>query len=146
MVPQLNPAQKLPAPPTIVKQQESETRLIEKKKLQEAVDKYNKGEKTINRRMEIKRELKESVVGKPPYMGKDATKAKALDKKFNIAVLKGTSDPDVVSLIYAETNAQKVALLKDIRERQTEAYYKELRKLLLDNKIVSINVFREVER
>jgi len=125
-----------------VVKEEAKARQEEKDKLKKYVKEYYKGSQSLTSKMEIRREFRLDVLGEPPW---NKTKAKALDKKFNIAVVKGINDPEVTEVIYASSNAQKVALLVNIKNNHTEEEYRALKIMLFQEKIASKEVLKEVD-
>lgn len=89
--------------------------------------------------------IREAFDGLPDTQ-READRADRLAKKLRLAIKRGDSDANVVSLIDANTNAQKLELLKVIREDMTADEFEAFKRDLLENKIVSVNVFDEFER
>jgi len=128
-------------------ERENAKRLLEeRRKLDEAVREYRGGDQSLSRRLAAERQLVKDVVGKPPYSGTRKAKATNTKKKFRIAIIKGTADANVTSLIYANTNAEKTALLKEIKEDMSVSEFSKLKRMLIDEKIVSKNVFNELRK
>ena len=132
----------------IVEDEERETakRLLEeRRKLEDAVKEYQSGAASVTRKSAIIRQLTKDVVGDPPYAKERKTKATLLKKKFNIAIIKGTADANVTSLIYANTNAEKLALLREIKTDMSNTEFLKLKNMLINEGIVSKDVFKELQ-
>lgn len=126
-------------------QQQAQRLLEERRKVEDAVKEYQSGSQSITRKLEITRKLVKDVVGNAPYTNERKTKKTNLEKKFNIAVIKGTADSNVTSLIYANTNAEKLSLLKEIKTQLDTTKFNELKRKLIEEKIVSKDVFKELK-
>lgn len=120
--------------------------LEERRKLEDAVSEYQDGSPSYTRRTSIERQLIKDVVGDPPYSGTRKAKATRTKKKFRIAIVKGTADANVTSLIYSNTNSEKLALLKEIKKDMSPAEFRDLKGRLLESKIVSERVFRDLKK
>ena len=132
----------------IIKNEEQLTaqRLVEeRRKLEDAVKEYQSGSPSIMRKTAIVKQLVKDVIGEPPYFKERKTKATLLKKKFNIAIIKGTADANVTSLIYANTNAEKLALLREIKGSMSQAEFFKLKNMLITEKIVSKEVFKDLK-
>ena len=133
----------------IVKNEEQATaqrQLEERRKLDDAVKEYQKGPTNITRKGAIELQLVKDIVGEGPYSGTRQAKVTNLRKKFNIAIIKGTADSNITSLIYANTNAEKMALLREIKGDMPADEFQKLKVMLVQEKIVSKDVFAELEK
>jgi len=118
-------------------QKASQRQVSEEKNLKKAVKEYSAGSQSITRKNEIIAQLIKDVVGDPPYKTEQITKRTNLIKKFNVSIIKQSASPEVMSLIYANTNARKVALLNEIKKEMSSSEFSQLKKMLFDEKIVS---------
>lgn len=127
-----------------VKQTQARERLEKNKLIDEAVKQYRDGEPSYQRRAVYERKLINDVFGNPPY--DSTTKAQITNtlKKFRILIVKGEADPKVNSLISATTNEEKYALLSEIYDTMDRGEFAKLRDTLLQEKIVSGEVFRKL--
>lgn len=133
----------------IVQNEEQETakRLLEeRRKVEDAVREYESGNPSYSRRTSIERQLVKDVVGEPPYKGTRKAKATNTAKKFRIAIIKGASDTNVTSLIYANTNVEKLALLREIKKDMSAPEFRKLKEMVIREGIVSKGVFVDLER
>lgn len=115
----------------------------------ELVNKYLKQAQEQNIRFNTKA-LEDAMIREAfdglPNTKKEAEKANRLVKKLKLGIKRGDSDATVVSIIDANTNAQKLELLKVIREDMSSEEFATLKRDLLENKIVSTDVFDELEQ
>jgi hypothetical protein len=81
-----------------------------------------------------------------PRTKKDQERADRLVKKFRLQLKRGDASPEVAALIDANTNAQKIAILKDIRETMSDEEFAGLRRDLVSAGIASTEVFTELDR
>ncbi len=129
-----------------VKRENDKRLLNERNLLDDAVKEYRGGSQSITRRNKIQRQLVKDIVGNYPYSGTRKAKKTRTETNFKIALLRGTADANLTSLISANTNAEKTALLKKIREDMSYTEFNKLKRLLINEKIVSENVFKELGR
>ena len=127
-----------------VKQTQAVERLEKNNLIGEAVKQYREGEPSYQRRSVYERKLINDVFGNPPY--DSTTKAQITNtlKKFRISIVKGEADPKINSLISATTNEEKYALLSEIYDTMDKGEFAKLRDTLLQEKIVSGEVFRKL--
>lgn len=126
--------------------EEAETRIEERRKIDEAIKEYQSGTQNMTRRIEVEKKLVRDVVGEVKTSD-DRTKANATIKKFKVGLLKGKSDPNINAVISATSNNQKIELLKQIRTSMGDNQeYKDLVNLLLKEKVISENVVKELKR
>ena len=126
-----------------LKQEKATKRLEEREMLNEAVREYQSGTQNMTRRRKIERQLVSDIVGRPRTSTEKA-KATNLKKKFKIAIIKGEADQNINSVISAQSNAEKVELLRRLKEQMSESEYSELFKLLKKEKIISKEVIKEL--
>jgi len=128
---------------------EATRRLEEKEIIKDYVKKYNAGEPSIFRRRELERQLKKDVLELAPAdWGKAEKKRKSTDteKKFRIAIIKGEADTDINSLIEANSNEQKLQLLRQIKSSMSDEEFLKLKNTVIKEKIVSKEVFKDLKK
>lgn len=79
-----------------------------------------------------------------PQGSDEKARAKRLVKKFRISFKRGRAQPEVIALIDADTNDEKLAILREIQEDMPKEEFVELRRDLIRNNIVSGKVFGEL--
>lgn len=126
-----------------IQQEKAVQRIENTNELKKAVEEYQAGNQTLAEKWRIERALVEEVVGKPPYTSAQKTQRTLLIKKFNVSVIKGKVDPDVNSLISAQSVDEKVALLKDMKRSRSDKEMDTLMRDMLKQKIISGEVIRK---
>jgi len=128
-------------------EKERSIRLLgEREKLDAAIKEYKAGDKNLARLERIEEKLVEDILGKSPYKGTDKAKATSTKKKLRIAILRGESDERVNAIISASTNEAKIELLRQIEAEMEGNEYQELIDLLKENKIISKNLIKELNK
>lgn len=128
-----------------LKRKEATRRIEEREILNEAVREYKDGDPSITRRRKIERELVKEIVGTPKSKA-DKAKITRLRKKFKIAIIKGEADQNINSIISAQSNVEKVELLRQLKDQMDNAEYKKLFTLLRKEKIISNEVVSALRR
>lgn len=95
---------------------------------------------------ELKKQMILEVYGGFPQTPEDRRQAKSLEKRFDTLRLRGTADARVDALITAQTNAEKVELLKVYREELSPEAWSELKAFIIKNRVVSSEVFQTLNR
>lgn len=111
-----------------------------KDKLDKALKEYKSGDQTKDRRVKIVKQLIKDVVG-PIQNSDDKRKRTNLIKKFEIALIKGQSNPLTNSIIDANTNDAKVQILLNAKETLGDGF-KDYVNTLYRNKVISVNVIK----
>ena len=92
--------------------------------------------------MEIENKLIKEYLGKPaPTTADEREKVNRLRKKFRLSFKRGSAEPEVLALMDATTNQQKLDILKQIEADMSPAEFRTLQTDLLKNGIVSDEVF-----
>ena len=129
---------------TGVESERAKERLAEGRILNKYVEMWQMEEVT-NMGM-LERDFVEEVLGHRPRTKDEKEEAGRLEKKLNIAVIKGESDPKINALISARSNAEKLELLAAYQESLSAEEFSELKKLVLREKIVSKDVFIDLRK
>lgn len=105
----------------------------------EVLDKYvEMYREDKSKKADYQRQLVNEILGhKNPENSEEKTLVTNTLKKFNIAILRGEADPNLNSLIDANTNEEKLNLMRSFREELDGEKYKELVKTAKENKIFS---------
>lgn len=91
----------------------------------------------------LKREMiKEMFDGEMPKTKEDREKAQRFEKRFDTLKIRGSADARIDSLITAQSNEEKVALLIEYSKTMKESDFEELRKFIIKNRVVSGEAFR----
>ena len=120
-----------------IEQKRARRSLDERHIINNYVKKYQDGG-NINK---LENEMEKEIIGHYPAGKEEISTAKRLDKKFEIAIQKGESDPIVNSIIEAQTNDEKLLLLADAKNSMDKIEFTKLRELLVKNRIVNPNLF-----
>lgn len=128
---------------TSIDQQKSAEQVDNRKTLDDAIKKYNSGSKTDENKKAIRDQLIKDVVG-PIKSSEDKTKRTNLIKKYNLGIIRGGSDPLVNSLIDANTNEEKVSLMKAAKSTLGKDYKGFERKMLIE-KVITKNVLTKLK-
>jgi len=124
-------------------QKEARRRLEERNKINEAISQYqSKG----GNKEAIKNKLVKDILGDPPYDATQKAKRTNIKKKFDIGVLRGREDPNINSLIEANTNAEKLELMKELYRTLDSGEFNEIMDIAKDHKIISKPLYREFEK
>ncbi len=78
--------------------------------------------------------------GKKPTSAEDVATAKSLISSFRLALVKGSSPAEIDALVSATSNAQKAAILGQLKSTMTPAQYKALLDKAVEEKVVSPEV------
>lgn len=91
----------------------------------------------------LKREMiKELFDGEMPKTKEDRQKAQSYERRFDTLKIRGSADARIDSLITAQSNEEKVALLIEYSKTMKESDFEELRKFIIKNRVVSSEAFR----
>lgn len=129
----------------IVKQKEAQEQL----RTNEIVNKYLETgikEKDPQKLRDIEHAMVGEILGRQPQTESEATKARALVKKFKIARIRGFADPKIDVLTSANTNEQKLELLRTFKETMGRDEFVDLEKFVVSEKIVSPDVINQLNR
>lgn len=133
-------SEKLRAVGEVVKKEDATRRLNEKKIVNKYVERFNEEPNAILKVRTFENEMVKEVLGKNPMTKEEYQTKDRLEKAFRIARNKSIRDPRVTSLIYAVTNDEKVAIIKEIKSGISEKEWNELRTFLQKEKIISSQV------
>ena len=128
-----------------IRKEVAEKRMEDKKLINEYVVKIRESSGFFEKR-KLERELAEKIIGHKPKGSEEISEAKRIIKKLDIAVIKGQSDETVNSLIYARTNKEKIELLNRYKGTMSDTEFSDLRTLLLKHRIVSRDVFNQLNK
>lgn len=84
--------------------------------------------------------------GKLPTTKEDRIKMRTFEKRFDTLRIRGTADAKVDALITAQSNDEKVALLKEYKSTMTDKEFTDLRNFIIKNKVVSSDAFQQFVR
>ena len=124
-----------------IEQERARRSLDEKEIINKYVGKYQQGGNIYK----LENKMEKEIIGHYPAGKKEMSKAKRLDKKFEIAIQKGESDPVVNSIIEAQTNDEKLLLLADAKNSMNNKDFAKLKDLLLKNRIVNPSLFLQLK-
>lgn len=116
--------------------------------VQEYVDRYNaEGVKSSTLRTKILNELIEESIGKNrsavSLTSEEKSTVTSLRRKFNLAILRGSNDPNIQSLLKAQTNKEKAAILKEISKDMNKNDFEKLYKYALQEGVISEDVIKK---
>lgn len=117
-------------------QQQAQKTLAKQQAVDDAVKKFQQGKGS---RSQIERELVKQVIGTPKSSA-DRTARTNLIKAFRIQTLKNGASPEMKSLIYAQTNAEKVQLLQRFQKTMDKASFNKLVGVARTYKVISNSV------
>ena len=112
------------------------------------VNKYVKQALNITDKVKLRQlelDMVKEKFNEQPTTEENITKAKGLITKFRSDLTKGVSSPEVDALISAQTNKEKIELLKNIKTRMTDDEFKVLKNTVLKERIVSAEAFYKFE-
>lgn len=118
--------------------------ILKREKLDSAIKEYKSGQASFTRKKAIEKQLVKDVVGKVKTSA-DKTKRTNLIKEFEVGIVYGTSGPLTDSIIKADTNAQKVELLRNAKQDLGDKYSQFI-KTLHKKKIISDAVLKELKK
>lgn len=127
-----------------VEKEEAKTRLDEKK----IVNKYLEEAQSKNMRFSnptLENNLVKEIIGHLPQTKDEQDKARRIVKKFRLGLTRGGSDASVVALIDADTNKQKIEILKRIKDSMKADDFSVLKANLLREKIISSDIFYQIK-
>ena len=114
-------------------------RLLEERKLMDqAIKEYKENP---GRKNELERQLVKDIV-----LDGDNTKETNTKKKFRLGILRGESDPQINSLIDANTNVEKEAIFQELKNTLSDDEFRDILKTAKDNKIISDEVLKKVRK
>ena len=114
----------------------------EDKKIKEAIKAYK--ENPVGKSKIIKDTVMDIILSLPPEK-RTVQKMNSLAKEINISLLKGESDANIKSLIYAPSNDAKVELLNTMSKTLSEEEFKEVVKIAYKNQIISEDVLKRIK-
>jgi hypothetical protein len=126
-----------------IKGEKARERIDEDKLLNEYIKKYQNKEGDVN---ELGNDLIAEVLGHTPRGKEEMARANNIRKKFRIGIKKGESDPKINAMISAISIEEKVTLMRVYQEIMSKEDFEKLRLELLQNKIISTNVIRELNK
>lgn len=88
----------------------------------------------------------QEVYGGFPKTPEDRTQARNLEKRFDTLRLRGSADPYLDALITAQSNEEKVTLLKEYEKTMTPTEFADLKRFIIKNRVVSSAVFQAFGR
>lgn len=94
----------------------------------------------------IKHEMIKQIYGGQPKTPEDRTQARAYEKRFDTLRLRGTADPRLDALLTAQSNDEKVALLKEYKKSMSTNDFNDLKRFIITNRVVSSAVFQAFNR
>lgn len=127
-----------------VEKEEAKTRLDEKK----IVNKYLEEAQSKKMRFSnptLENNLVKEIIGHLPQTKDEQDKARRIVKKFRLGLTRGGSDASVVALIDADTNKQKIEILKRIKDSMKADDFSVLKANLLREKIISSDIFYQIK-
>lgn len=124
----------------VIDKESAQRILREREYLQKAIDQTRKNP---DQKYEVGKQLIKDVIGDNVESSTDKTKRANLIKKYEIGLVKGTVSRELDSLIEADTNAYKLQLLTTYKKTLPAAKYLELKKVAVDNKIISDELRKE---
>lgn len=95
---------------------------------------------------QLKKQMIQEIYGGFPKTPEERTQARNLEKRFDTLRIRGTADARVDALVVAQSNAEKVALLREYEKTMSPEQYAELRRFIIQNRVVSSAVFQELNR
>jgi hypothetical protein len=125
---------------SVVQQEQARKSIDETKIINKYIKKVQNEEGT---KEQLYRDMVVEILGDTPKNSEEKDKAERLKKKFKIGILKGESDSIINSFISAYTNEEKLTLLRVFEKDMNELDFLELKKTLLEYKIVSKEVFKK---
>jgi hypothetical protein len=93
---------------------------------------------------EIERALLKEKFGTDIISKDKRAEADRLLKKFRLSVFRGVSPSEIDQITYAQTNAKKVLLIKELKSKMSESEFNNLKETLIKEKIISKDAFKEV--
>lgn len=91
-------------------------------------------------------EIVDAVFPDKPKTADDVARARRLINKFRLGMTRGQGDPLINSLIDATSNAQKAAIIKDIRAGMTDEEYRAFKKEAITGDAASAEAFGIAEK
>lgn len=92
----------------------------------------------------LKKEMvKDLFDGEIPKTKEDRQKAQTYEKRFDTLRIRGTADARIDSLMIAQSNEEKVALLMEFSQSMKKEDFDELRKFIIKNRVVSGEAYRQ---
>lgn len=131
-----------------LKTKEAKQALTDREIINKYVDKARQDKSTIFSATKYGTELiKESLGGHMPKNEEESKRADSIMLKFKRSLKRGLNeDPQVDAILSATTNAQKVAIIKEIKSGMSPEEFTSFRNGLLQDKIVSTDVIFSASR
>lgn len=104
------------------------------------------GATTPDKYKEYQKQVLVDVFGPGTVPKNELERANRLMKKFRLGVVKGSSDVAVGALVDATSNAQKIAILRDLRTRMETQEYKDFVNAAVKEQILSVDTANEANR
>jgi len=104
------------------------------------------GATTREERKPFQEQMLIDVFGSRQIKIEDKDRANTLLKNFRLTLARGTSDPAVGVLISSGSNAEKIAIMKDLRSRMTLEDYIEFAKVALREGVISVEVINKASK
>lgn len=127
-----------------IEKESARERIETNRKVNKYIEQYRDGEASNSRKKDLFRELVKDVHGEAPYDSETKRKIGYLEKKYKLGIIKGESDEQINSLIYANTNDEKEALLNKMKKDMSESEYREFLGRLVDEKVISSNLAKKL--
>jgi len=126
-----------------IEKERSKRLLREREIIDDAIKEYKSGKTS---KFQLEKRIVKDIVGDPPYTKDRKTKQTNTIKKFRIGIIRGEGDVNMNSLIDANTNAEKVELLLEIKKKLSDKDFDELLNVAKKNKIISNDVIKEYKK
>ena len=95
---------------------------------------------------QLKKEMIQEVYGGFPKTPEDRRQAQSLEKRFDTLRIRGTADAQLDAIVTAQSNEEKVALLREYKKTMSPEKYEELKRFIIRHRVVSSAVFQQLNR
>ena len=85
---------------------------------------------------QVQRELVKRVLDESGRSPDTQSRVNRIQSQFNLAVIRGNNDPNITSLMYAATNAEKAAILKRLETDMEQGQFNSLLKEAIKSEVV----------
>jgi len=133
--------EKLSKSEKLIEQKKAERYLEIRDRIDDYVKEYQKNP-TIEKRKELERKLLKEFLEK----GSSSQEKTNLIKRFRVAIIKGKDNPYLNSLIYSQTNDEKVEILKSANKELSNEEFKSILETARKNKIIGSEVIKKLRR
>lgn len=133
----------------IIKEQRSldAKRTLEKNEvINKKIQEFQKSDLKPQTQLKYEKEMVEEIYGQAPYDTDTKREISYTVKKYRVGIVRGSADSNVNSLISAQSNNEKVTLLKKLKGDMNKDDFINLEKMLVKEKIVSKEVLNEVNQ